>query len=136
LCPTLENGGVHRHSCDKAMYVSPFMDETGGYDFFLRPPTEKSALAIHYKNEHGKEVLRAHLALRREPVTNASAFGILAKFPLMTLGVIVGIHWHAIRLLVKGARYRFHKPRPAAAAVSMGRAPSHPLIKTLKKKAA
>ncbi len=136
LCPTLEERGVHRHSSDKAMYVSPFMNETGSYDFFMRPPAEKAALAIHYKDENGEEVLRAHLALRRKPVTDASALGILTQFPLMTLGVIAGIHWHAVKLLIKGAHYRFHKPRPAAAAVSLGRMPSRPLTGALEKEAA
>lgn len=136
LCPTLEHGGVHRHSSDKAMYVSPFMDETGGYDFFLRPPADKTSLAIHYKDGDGKVALRAQLALRRAPITNASALGILLKFPLITLGVIAGIQWHAIKLLLKGARYRPHKPRHAPAAVTTGRASPSPLLKTPEKKAA
>ncbi len=121
VCPTLDDAGIHRHSSDKAMYVSPFMDETGGYDFTLRPPGEQIKLGIYYKDKDGKELLRADLALSHVPVTNASALGILARFPLMTLGVVVGIHWNALKLLVKGARYRVHTPRPEITSTSLGR---------------
>ncbi len=122
VCPTIEDHKGHRHSSEKAMYVSPFMDETGSYDFYLRPPADKTALSIHYKDIDGVEVLRAHLALVRVPVTNKNTLGIILNFPLMTLGVVAGIHWHAIKLLVKGARYRIHKPRSPMES-SLGYAP-------------
>ena len=132
VCPTAADKNGYRHSSEKTMYVSPFMDETGSYDFYLHPPGDKTALTIHYKDIDGAEALRAHLALKRLPISNRSAFNILVNFPLMTLGVVAGIHWHAIKLLVKGARYRFHKKRSPIAS-SMGYVRSNPLQKNCKK---
>lgn len=134
VCPTVEDNKGHRHSSDKAMYVSPFMDETGRYDFYLQPPDKKTALTIHYKDLDNKEMLRAHLALERAPVSNRSALGILVNFPLMTLGVVAGIYWHAMKMLIKGARYRFHKPRSPMAS-SMGYLPTAPVLNNQEKAA-
>ena len=38
---------------------------------------------------------------------------MLLRFPLLTLKVIAGIHWEALKLLAKGMRF---KARPAAPA--------------------
>jgi hypothetical protein len=47
------------------------------------------------------------MALERKPVSARSLASVLLRFPLMTVKVIVGIHWEALRLWVK--RVPFHE---------------------------
>jgi len=92
---------ITRHRCEKALYVSPFFDMQGHYQFDLTPAGEHLALAIRYGDEAG---LRLHAAYggRRRAWSRAALIGSLISFPLATLKVIVGIHWEALRLWLKG----------------------------------
>jgi DUF1365 family protein len=56
------------------------------------------------------------LALAREPLTCWSAVRTLARFPFMTARVIGAIHWEALRLRRKGARYHPKPPYDPVAA--------------------
>ena len=123
LCAVDEEQGVCQHDCDKAFYVSPFFDKRGHYKFTLQPPAETVKLAISYRAD-GEERMRASLAGEARPVTTGTTLGLLARFPLMTLGVIAGIHWEALKLVLKGANYHRHGPKQTAASVSMGHARS------------
>ena len=58
------------------------------------------------------KVFDASLAMQRIPISTWSLASTLLRFPLMTLQVIVGIHWQALRLWLKGARLL---PRPVTA---------------------
>jgi DUF1365 family protein len=44
-------------------------------------------------------------------LTDFSLLQLLATYPLLTLKVIAAIHWHALRLLLKGMRLRA-RPNP------------------------
>ena len=58
-------------------------------------------------------MLAAALAGNRRAMTDAALLRVLVTHPLLTLKVIGAIHWHALRLLLKGA--------PAASAPSAAR---------------
>jgi DUF1365 family protein len=120
LCTADEEQGVCQHDCDKAFYVSPFFDKRGHYKFVLQPPAETLKLAISYRAD-GTERMRASLVGEARPVTNRTTLGVLARFPMMTIGVIAGIHWEALKLFVKGARYHRHGPKQPEPGVSLGR---------------
>lgn len=108
LCATQESGGLRRHSCDKEFYVSPFFDVKGHYQFSVRPPNDTLALRIEYFDDSKRRSMTANLSARKKPVTNWNAVSILAQFPLMTLGVLAAIQWEALKLMIKGARFRPH----------------------------
>ncbi|WP_067065854.1 DUF1365 domain-containing protein [Roseateles chitosanitabidus] len=59
----------------------------------------------------GAAVLNARLDATRGALTDAALLRLLVAYPLLTLKVIVGIHWEALRLWIKGARLQ---PRPDA----------------------
>ena len=40
------------------------------------------------------------------PLTSAQVLKWLVAMPISGLGVVIAIHWQALRLLLKGARYR------------------------------
>jgi len=52
----------------------------------------------------------ASLAGRREPLTDATLLRLLLRVPFLTLKVVAAIHWHALRMWLKGFAL---KPRPA-----------------------
>ena len=83
---------------------------------------EAVRLSISYQAENGQG-LNAILVGTAQPVTTKTTLGILTRFPFMTLGVIAAIHWEALKLFVKGARYHRHGPKARQAGVSYGSVP-------------
>lgn len=95
----------HLHSFAKELHVSPFFDADGTYAFTLRPPENRFSVSIDYEAREG-DLLTATMTGTRRPLTDAGLARVFLSHPLLTLKVIVGIHWQALRLLAKGARYR------------------------------
>ena len=112
--------GVERHEADKALYVSPFYRVEGGYRFWLTPPGETLDLTIE-KHVAGRPDFLATLDLRRRPLTDAGLAWLFVSMPLMTLGVVMAIHWQALKLLLKGAPFGARPPGPKAG-TTVGRA--------------
>jgi uncharacterized protein len=88
---------------DKDFHVSPFMPMQLHYQWRISAPGER--LFVHMQNfEHREPVQKlfdATLLLARRPLTSRSLAGALIGFPLMTVQVIAGIHWQALRLWLK-----------------------------------
>jgi hypothetical protein len=55
--------------------------------------------------------LVAALSGDRRALTDMALLRVLAAFPLLTLKVVAAIHWHALRLMLKGLRLR-RRPNP------------------------
>lgn len=111
------NGTVHQ-SCDKALYVSPFMDINMRYDFALRPPGEGVALSITGSDSGGKLIVASFIGKRRA-LNDRALLKLLFGIPLMTLRVVAGIHWEALNLWLKGNAVRHH-PIPPEANITTG----------------
>lgn len=123
LCPAGTGGDTHQHGADKAFYVSPFFHREGAYEFRLQPPGERVQLTIRYTADD-ESGLGASLIGAERPVTTWNTLKLVLKYPFMTLGVTLGIHWEALKLVLKGARYHSHGQRAAEATVSHGRCPA------------
>jgi uncharacterized protein len=100
-----------RAQCAKAMHVSPFNPMDLRYDWQLTMPGE--ALGVHMTltppgATAAAPIFGATLALRRVAITGPSLAFTLARFPLMTAQVMVGIHWQALRLWLKGVPVHDH----------------------------
>ncbi|MCX5495694.1 DUF1365 domain-containing protein [Kaistia dalseonensis] len=103
-------GASIRQSCRKALYVSPFIDMDITYDFRVTAPTDRVALAITGSDAEGILIATAMTA-RRSELTDGAIIRATLTHPLLTLKVIGGIHWEALKLWLKGVKLT---KRPAA----------------------
>lgn len=96
----------------KQLYVSPFLGMALEYRFRIEPPRERLSIGVSvHDSGDGAAVLNARLDAARARLTDRALLRLLVTHPLLTLKVVVGIHWEALRLWLKGAR--LHE-RPAA----------------------
>lgn len=101
---------------EKCFHVSPFFDLVGQYRFVMSEPGERLRVAIHETRE-GQPILDATLAAERRETSDGAILGQVLRMPFMTLKVVAGIHWEALKIWLRGAR--FHgKPEPPRQGVS------------------
>lgn len=104
-----------RQTRRKLFHVSPFIGMGAHYHFRILPPGKAIRLRIH-ETEAGEPLLAATFSGKAAELTTSSLARCLLKIPFMTWKITVGIHWEALKLWLKGAR--FHKGPPAPAPVS------------------
>jgi DUF1365 family protein len=93
----------------KDFYVSPFLDMDGRYAIHVRDEPAGLRLAIHERDGDGDPLLSTSLVLRRRPMTDRNLIRLLVRYPLVTHKTIGLIHWHALRLWLRGERFRRHR---------------------------
>lgn len=92
--------GAFRLRVPKHFYVSPFSDVDVHFDFVLRPPEDGLAIAIDdYVGD--RRTLRTKLVGTARPLDDRSLAGCACRYPLLTVLVMVRIHWQALRLWLK-----------------------------------
>ncbi len=98
----------------KVFHVSPFLEPSGSYQFrFLHARRDGAAhivACVDYACD-GRPTLQTSVGGRLEPLTPRSIRRALTHYPLMTLAVVLRIHWQALRLWLKGVAWR---SKPAA----------------------
>ena len=104
-------------SCEKSFYVSPFIEMDATYRFRLKEPRQRLSILIRQSLTDGETLVATHTAGRR-PLDDANLARAFLIYPFMTIKVIVGIHWEALMLWIKGARY-YTRPAPPSAPVSI-----------------
>ena len=97
-----------QQQCNKLFYVSPFMPMQTDYRFRLLPPAEQVMVLIEQHDAEG-HVFDASFSGNRVALDNWTVLKTFLRHPLMTLKVIVGIHWEALHLWRKGMTIQ---PRP------------------------
>jgi uncharacterized protein len=103
-----------RQTRAKVFHVSPFMDMGLRYHFRILPPGKTVRVRIH--ETAGKEpVMSATFIADAAQLTDAALTRCLFRFPFMTMKVMAAIHWEALKLFVKGARFRTSPPPPETA---------------------
>lgn len=100
-----------RLQAQKIFYVSPFQPVEGSYEFRFDIRDDRIGIWIDYQKENGG--LIATLTGSRVPLTNRSILFALLKRPFGSRRVLGLIHWQALKLWWKGARYRVRPTPPS-----------------------
>jgi len=103
LMPVQDAANI-RQSAPKRMHVSPFFDMRGGYRFALTPPEEKLIVSIQYGTESEKR-MTATMSLRQRPWNTGQVLRLLLEMPMTPVKVIAAIHWQALKLFIRGAKF-------------------------------
>lgn len=101
------------HAFDKHFYVSPFIEMTADYRIKLKAPDAHYSLSILEGGEEGRLLYAGHTGERAELGWRSflrAAFG----YPLLTFKIMGGIHWEALWLWMKGAKFHRRPAKPAA----------------------
>jgi uncharacterized protein len=112
------------HEAEKRLHVSPFFSREGRYRFRVHAPDATYRLSILY-DRNGQKALSAIQRGERQPLNTKTLLGVFVRFPLMTLKVICAIHFEALRLMIKGARYH-RRPEPQEPASLAKSIPTRP----------
>lgn len=106
-------GGNHdrviRQTCMKSLYVSPFIPMETRYRFRIVPPGENVNIVIRQEDDEGLLLAASFRGSHRE-LSDRALMRCMFRFPLMTVKIIAGIHWEALKLWRKGLRIFPHSP--------------------------
>jgi len=102
-------GQEMRFLFDKSFHVSPFMDMNLEYDWSFRIPGDSLQVQMILLRD-GARQFTANLDLKRRELNGGTLARLLLSYPPMTLKVVAGIYWQALRLWSKGATFYAHPP--------------------------
>lgn len=125
-CYLLENGTALKNGqaleVAKAFHVSPFCEVAGHYVFrFMNVAPSalhplRTLARIDYYDAQGP-VLLTGISANAYPLDSQRCLSAFVRFPMMTLGVVLRIHWQALKLFVKRVPF-VRKPDPPTLAVT------------------
>jgi DUF1365 family protein len=96
----------------KVFHVSPFLPVSGAYRFRFSDAGPHSNFRIDYEDARGHRLVTG-VGGTAQPLTAASLAHALLRHPALTFGVMLRIHYHALRLWLKRVPF-FPKPLPPA----------------------
>ena len=100
----------------KVFHVSPFLPVDGGYRFRFRLDAERTHVDVNYHDASGL-MLATSVGGRRHALDDRAVVRRFLANPTMTLAIVVKIHWQALHLVRKRARF-YRKPAPPAELVT------------------
>ncbi len=106
---------VQRHPFAKTFHVSPFIDMDVDYDWRFKPPGERLIVHNDSTSTEGK-FFDVTLTLERREISGPNLARVLLKYPLMTMQVVAGIYWQALRLWLKKTPFFTHPNKRSRAA--------------------
>jgi hypothetical protein len=112
--PALDRGSgpaVFGAVLPKLFYVSPFSPLDATFDFRVHEPGATLAVRID-DHEQGRRTLHSTLTGTARPLTGTWLGLMLLRHPLVTLRVILLIHWQALRLWLKRVPHHPKSGRP------------------------
>jgi uncharacterized protein len=112
-------GHLRRFEFGKQFHVSPFLPMDMRYQWCFGAPGKR--LFVNMQNwRDGARVFAATLSLSESPLNRASLLQVLAAFPFMTLKVLAGIYYQALKLYLKRTPVFAHPKASRAKRLGMG----------------
>jgi DUF1365 family protein len=106
-------GKQFRGKYPKLFYISPFSDLDQKLEIKAEMPDDKIALYVNnYEHGESKPFFRSSLTGRQTPLTAWTLLGYTIRFPLITLKVLLLIHWHAMKLYLKKVPFHAKSENP------------------------
>lgn len=99
-----------RTEFDKALHVSPFNPMDMTYRWASNAPGDDLQIQIALF-ESDERIFDALLTLSGQPLDARNARRAILSYPLMTVKVVAGIYWEALRLFLKGVSLHSHPKR-------------------------
>jgi DUF1365 family protein len=96
---------VLRQRCRKELHVSPFIGMEIEYRFRVACRGDRLSIGIADHDRDGL-LMSAAMTAVHHPLTDRALLAAFARAPFETGKVTAAIHWEALRLWLKGARYR------------------------------
>ncbi len=90
----------------KEFHVSPFMDLNMTYFLSFKPPAKRTLVLLECRR-HDK-LFDATLALTKQSVTKTNIRRTVFKIPAMTIKVVMGIYYQALKLFLKKVPFVAH----------------------------
>lgn len=118
LCHRDDHGAItaaDRLAADKVLHVSPFQRIEGGYEFQFDIRPDRIGIRIDFTGGNGGVI--ATLVGPRKPLTTRGLVWSALRRPFGSRRVLALIHWQALKLWWKGAKFRA-RPAPPADEVS------------------
>lgn len=105
------DGAFRRYRPGKNFHVSPFMPMEVDYDWRFSEPRDR--LSVHMENHvEGEKLFDATLDLHEKPLNSSTLASSLLRFPLVTVKVVAGIYYEALRIFIKRIPFYEHPDFP------------------------
>lgn len=111
-----------QHRVEKEFFVSPFIGMDQTYGFSIRPPEDRLSLTIRQHDDTGLWLIATQTGQRR-PLNDLNLLKQWLVHPMMNLKIMGAIHWQALKLWIKGAKFHPYTgpyPDPDATSPSIG----------------
>lgn len=95
---------------EKIFHVSPFLKREGHYQFRFdiddsQLESAQFKVQIDFYQKNGHKQLITSLVGRLQPLTKSNLRIAFWHYPLVTFKAVLMIHWHALKLVLKGIQY-------------------------------
>ena len=99
-------------TADKTFHVSPFCEVAGGYRFRFLVERSCPLIRIDHDDAEG-ELLLTSISGKSTDWSTRALLGAFLRMPLLTAGIVLRIHWQALRLWIKGVPFVGARPSHA-----------------------
>lgn len=90
---------------DKVFHVSPFMNEDMQYRWRFTPLNPQLYLNIENLTDKDERLFDATVVMKQQVLSRKNLIKNLIRVPAMTIKTMIGIHWEAAKLYLKGVPY-------------------------------